>query len=244
MSETGETGDTGDTSGGSGATADQALRLQIWLSPAFPVGSFAYSHGLEWAAGTGRVHDRVSAEAWLCDLVRHGAMRNDAILLAHAWRAAREEDGAGLRSVNELALAMAGSRERFLETTLQGNAFLAAILSAWSGARLETLRRVLAGDVAYAVAVGAVTSAHGLPLPSVLTAYLAATAQNLVSALVRLSVIGQTDGQRVIATLAPLLGRLAVEAATLSLDDIGGAVFLSDIAAMAHETQETRLFRS
>jgi urease accessory protein len=220
------------------------VELQLWMSPAFPVGSFAYSHGLEWAAGTGRVRDRASAEAWLGDLLRHGAARNDAILLGVAWRAAEALDGAALAEVNALALALAGARERWLETVQQGNAFLATVKAAWNSGELEQALRVLDGDTAYPVAVGAAAGARGFQQVPTLEAFLTSVMQNLVSALVRLAVIGQTDGQRVLAALVPALAELAGRCPQLGLDDIGSAAFLSDIAAMAHETQDTRLFRS
>ncbi len=226
------------------ADAPFPIELQIWLSPGFPVGSFAYSHGLEWAAGTGRVHDRASAAAWLGGLIAHGAMRNDAILLAQAWRAAGAGDVAELADLNALALALAGSRERHLETTMQGNAFMTTVLTAWGSMRIASARARLTGDVAYPIAVGCMTEARGIALPAVSNAFLAATTQNLVSALVRLSVIGQTDGQHVIAALAPAISEAAAMAEQATLDDLGGAAFISDIAGIAHETQETRLFRS
>lgn len=213
------------------------LQLQLWLSPAFPVGSFAYSHGLEWAAGSGRVYDRATAEAWLGDLLQHGAARNDAILLAQAWHAAADSDR--LSEVNALAIALAASRERHLETAAQGNAFMATVRAAWS-----TTAPDIDGDIAYPIAVGAACRAAAIPLDATLSAFLASVMSNLVSALVRLSVIGQTDGQRVLAALAPAIATCAGEAACSTLEDLGGAAFLSDIAALAHETQDTRMFRT
>lgn len=221
-----------------------SIELQIWLSPAFPVGSFAYSHGLEWAAATGRVRNRASAEAWLAGLITHGALRNDAILLAQAWRAVAAGDANALTDLNAQALAMAGSRERHLETTLQGNAFMATVLAAWADSRQCAVRDMVKGDITYPIAVGSSTAARCIALSAALRAYLAGSAQNLISALVRLSVIGQTDGQHVIAALVPGIVATAGMAEKSTLDDLGGAAFLSDIAAMAHETQETRLFRS
>ena len=71
-------------------------QLLLWLSPAFPVGGFAFSHGLEWAAERGWVKDRVTLEAWLVDLVTLGSIANDLVLLAAAWRAATAGDDAAL----------------------------------------------------------------------------------------------------------------------------------------------------
>jgi urease accessory protein len=215
--------------------------LQLWLSPAFPVGSFAFSHGLEWAHEAGDIRDLASLEAWLADLLAHGAPRNDAILLAAAWRAADGRDAAALRETNQLAIALAGSRERHLETTAQGNAFRAAVSAAWPahGGMAE-----IVGDVAYPIAVAVAAAAHGLPLRAMLEAYLAGTTANLVSAAVRLGAVGQTDGQRVLAALLPRIVRLAEEAQGATLADLGGAALRSDIASLRHETQYTRLFRS
>ena len=67
-------------------------RLLAWFSPGFPVGAFAYSHGLEWAVERGWVRDRATLTEWLRDLLVHGAMRNDMILLAEASRATAERD--------------------------------------------------------------------------------------------------------------------------------------------------------
>jgi urease accessory protein len=227
------------------ATCDPfPLELQFWLSPAFPVGSFAYSHGLEWAVGQGRVRDRASAEAWIGDLLRHGSARNDAILLAAAWSAARDGDVAGIMVHNDLALALSGSRERYLETSTQGAAFVTTVAAAWPGRIPGDIAGALTGALAYPVAVGAVAGGAAMPLGSTTQAYLGAFTSNLVSALVRLAAIGQTDGQRVLASLAATIVSVASRAAASTPDDLGGAAFVSDLAAAAHETQETRMFRS
>lgn len=220
------------------------LPLMIWLSPAFPVGGFAYSHGLEWAFETGDLADAGSLADWLDALVEHGALRNDLTLFAAAWRASGEGDGKALREVAELALALANSAERRLETVTQGNAFAAAIAASWPCAALEALRVAWPGDLAYPVAVAVAASGHGLPLGPSLEAFALAFVANLVSAAVRLGIVGQTDGQRVIARLAPALREAAARAEQETLDDLGGCAFRSDLASLRHETQYSRLFRS
>ena len=221
-----------------------SLPLMIWLSPAFPVGSFAYSHGLEWAVGAGAITGRTEAESWLRDLIAAGGLRNDAILLAAAWHATTAADASALARINDLALALAGSRERHLETSAQGNAFMLAMLAAWPHAGLQQARLAITGDIAYPVAVGIGAGAHELGLPATLQAFAVAGIGNLCSALVRLGAIGQTDAQRIMAALMADLVALAEAAAISTLDDLGGAAFGSDLAALAHETQDTRLFRS
>jgi urease accessory protein len=218
------------------------LPLLVWLSPGFPVGAFAFSHGLEWAVESGAVHDAASLADWLNDLVAHGSIRADATLVAAAWRAT---DAAEACSVNALALALAPSRERLLETSAQGNAFLAAVGPAWPAPAIGYFVEALAdGEAAYPVAVGVCAAAHAIPLHPTLDAFVLAACSNHVSAAVRLGPIGQTEAQAIIAALCPALARLAAWATTSSLDDCGTAAWGVDIASMRHETQYSRLFRS
>jgi urease accessory protein len=231
------------------ATAREAdggslLPLLIWLSPTFPVGAFAYSHGLEWAVEAGDIVDARSLEGWLIDLVEFGAPRSDAVLFSVAFRCAASADWLALMEANALAVALAASAERRLETTAQGAAFVAAARAAWDCEPLRRLDGAPGGRVAYPITVAAAASGHGLPLEASLEAFALAQAANLVSAVVRLGPIGQTDGQKILAALLPPIRALAREAVCASLADLGGAAFRSDIAAMRHESQYSRLFRS
>ena len=149
-----------------------------------------------------------------------------------------------LRETNDLALALAPSRELRLETSQQGRSFLDATLAAWPAPALAALSAALPGEVAYPVAVGVSSAAHGVPLAPTVEGYLLALVQNLVSAAVRLAPIGQTGGTRVVAELAPAVAALAAAVPELTLDDIGGATFRADLGSFLHETQYTRLFRS
>ncbi len=225
------------------ATADprQAglLPLFAWLSPAFPVGAYAYSHGLEAAVEAGDIWDAVTCAAWIDDLVTNGSVRTDCVLLAAAWKA---EDAS---SINELALALAPSRERQLEIGGQGSAFLLAVAGAWPAPDITRfIERVGTGEAAYPVVVGVAARAHALPLRETLAAFALASIGNLVSAVLRLGPIGQSEAQRLIAQLCPALDALAGWAARSTLEDLGGAVWRADIASMRHETQYSRLFRS
>ncbi len=225
--------------------ADPApLPLLVWLSPAFPVGSFAYSHGLEWAVEQGDLHDAVTVQAWIDDLLALGSGRNDAILLSEAHRAALAGDRARLAAAAELGVALQPSRERHLEATAQGNAFLAAARASWPAPTLDLLVEAWDDDVVYPVAIGVAAAGHGVALRPTLEAFLLAFVAALVSAAVRLGPIGQTDGQRVTAALLPRIRETAAFAEAATLDDLGGAAFRSDIASLRHETQYTRLFRS
>lgn len=227
-------------------TAGAALsRLMTWLSPSFPVGAFTYSHGLEWAVEDGTVTSASALVAWLSDILRHGAGRSDAILLVTAFRAATEGRANDLQEVAELAYALQPSKERRLESGAQGRAFATAIADTWGAPSLADLAGRLAPDpVAYPVALAVAAADHRLSLAETVEAYLTAFAANLVSAAVRAVPLGQTEGQRTIRDLAPVVSAVAAEALIASIDDIGGASLRADIASMAHETQYTRLFRS
>jgi urease accessory protein len=220
------------------------LRLMTWLSPAYPVGAFSYSHGIEWAVEAGDVRDPKTLTAWIEDVLGLGGGWSDAVLFAHTWRAVAERDRAALAEIAELAAAYAPSRERRLETTAQGAAFLTATRAAWPAEGMEDLMASLPERSAYPVAVAVAAASHGIALPSALPAYLLSLAANLVSAGVRLIPLGQTHGQQAIAALEPTVATLAEAAMAAGLDDLGGAVIRADIAAMRHETQHTRLFRT
>jgi urease accessory protein len=212
----------------------QVLKLLAWLSPSFPTGAFAYSHGLEWAVETGDIRDGATLLAWLSAVISHGAGRIDTILLRHAHREAN--DPLALRDLSALGLATAPCRERRDESLAQGQAFLRAA-SAWDVPDLSE-------ETPYAVAVGAMTGAHGIDEDAVASAYLQTFAANLISAAVRLVPLGQTTGLQTLAALEPVILATATETKTATLDDLGGCAFRSDLAAIRHETQYTRLFRS
>jgi len=229
------------------------LPLFLWLSPAFPVGAFAYSHGLEWVVEAGDITDVATLIAWLGDLCDYGAPRNDTVLFCLAYRASAESDTTRLLQINELAVALAGSLERRLETTQQGAAFVSAARAAWDSPALAALPE---GDepIAYPVAVAVAAAGRGIALESAVAPFALSLFANLVSAAVRLSAIGQTDGQHTLAALLPRIKTMvdATSGAVLAElaagrdgeDVLGGAAFRSDIAAMRHETQYSRLFRS
>ncbi|MGL4438046.1 MAG: urease accessory protein UreF [Bosea sp. (in: a-proteobacteria)] len=220
------------------------LLLMTWFSPSYPVGAFAYSHGLEWAQEAGDLTDAPSLQGWLTDLIELGAARNDAILLSESLRAVRAEQWPDVSAIAELCLAMAASTERRMETVTQGNAFVLASRAAHPCEALEQFRAIWPGDVPYPVAVAVTAAGHDIALPDLLPAFVLGFSANLVSAAVRLGIVGQTDGQRVLAGLMPAISALAKEAEARTLDDLGTCAFRSDIASLRHETQYSRLFRS
>ena len=219
-------------------------RLMAWLSPAYPVGAFSYSSGIEWAAENGDITDAATLQRWLAVVIAEGGGFCDAVFFTHAHRAVTASDDKALREVAELAAAFAPSKERHLETTAQGGAFVQATRAAWPCKALDRLATIWDGPVAYPVAVGVTAAGHGVAVEPALGAYLHAVTANLISAGVRLIPLGQTDGQRLLAAFEPIVAATAARALTTPLEQVGGAAFRADIASMRHETQYTRLFRS
>jgi len=213
------------------------LRLMTWLSPAFPVGSFAYSGGLERAVHDNLVSGSIGLGDWISTLIQNGSVWNDAVLLVEAHHAGA--DRPRLAAVAELAEALAGSKERHNETMLLGDAFLSAAV-AWP----NEIFSVLPARTAYPVAVGAIAGAHGISAEKTAAAFLHALASQMVSAGIRLGVCGQKDGVAILARLEELFTAVARRAARSSLDDLGAAAVQADIASLRHEVQGTRLFRS
>ena len=227
-----------------GLSAAGRIRLATFLSPAFPVGAFSYSHGLEWALDCGTVKDSATLSAWIADLLRRGSFWCDAVLLKCTYEAAAIGNNATLLEIGVLAEALAPSRERHLETMAMGEAFLAAVRAAWPGGILNRLFVATSGRLAYPVAVGAVAADHAIPLTDALPVYLNAVAANLISVAVRLVPLGQSDGQRALADLEPAVRRAADQAIATPFEAIGSAAPMVDLTSMQHETQYTRLFRS
>lgn len=212
-------------------------RLLTWLSPSFPVGTFAWSQGLETAIAGGRVSEPAHLRDWIEGLMAHGGLRTDAIFLAHAYRA--KDDATELGRLSDLLLALCAARERGEETLATGQAFVLAA-KAWPSA----IHVPLPSPCPYPIAVGALAAAYGIGLDQLMVGFLTAAVQAQVSVGVRAVPLGQTAGLNVIAALEPAVARLAGEAQTATLDTIGGIAYAADIAQMRHETLEPRLFRS
>ena len=226
-------------------------RLLAWSSPAFPTGAFSYSHGLEPAAADGSVHDRATLEAWIRAVVFHGSGRVDTDILRDAWRAADAGDDAAVAEANKRGCAYRATAELALESAQQGAAFRSAYEAAW--ADLNPNPPPLAGegraggigtDICHAAIFGVAAARAGIAQDNALTAYLSAFAANLMSAGLRLGIVGQSDGQRILAALEPAITEAVKVCLARGMQDFGSATFAVDLASMTHETQYSRLFRS
>lgn len=223
--------------------------LMSWMSPAWPIGAFAHSSGLEWAVEEGLLTDRESVAEWIVTLLENGPIRNDLVIFVHAWRAVRADDRERLGEIAELAVATQTGFERRQESVAQGAAFRRIALATAGVSRLRYFMDGLEDDdLAYPVAAAALFACCDIHLRLALTAWLHGAVANLVSAAQRLVPLGQTDGQLALRTLRPSV-LAAVEAAhALPVGDpfeaIGGSALMAELGCMAHETQYTRLFRT
>jgi len=230
------------------ATETALYHLLSWLSPAYPIGAFSHSNGLEWAVEAGWVTDRPSLTEWLDDLLAAGAGWNDAVLFAGAHRAVAAGDAGGLGRAAELAAAAQPSRERRLETVAQGAAFRRIASASASVPALALLDDIPDEALAYPIAAATLVAGHDIGLVAGLTGYLHGFVSNLVSAGQRLIPLGHTDGQLVLAALRPAVAAAVARAEKLPPDDLfaamGSATLAADLASLLHETQYTRLFRT
>ena len=223
---------------------DMLYRLLTWFSPAYPIGAFSYSSGIEWAVEAGDVNSAETLRAWLESMLNCGAGINEGIFFSQIHRAVGCDDAAAIVEIAELAATFAPTRERYVETTTLGRAFMEVTQASWPCAALTKLVALWRGPIAYPVAAGAACAGHRIPLAPALLAFLTALSANWVSAGVRLIPLGHTDGQRVLSALEPAVTASTNRALAARLDDVASATFRADIASARHETQYTRLFRS
>jgi len=223
------------------------LRLQSWLSPTFPIGTYSYSHGLEWAVEAGDVHDRTSLVAWLDADLCYGSGRNEAIFFAETWHCTVNRDFSRLIEIAELAAALRATSELALESSQPASACLTTLRRVWPDHLLDSLERTLHKrriSPTLAVVLATRAARSGIPLQLALPAFLQSYSANWVTAGVRLIPLGQTDGQLAIADLENSVLAASARANNADMTDLGSAAWMIDLASMAHETQYTRLFRS
>ena len=205
------------------------MTVMQWMSPAFPIGAFAYSHGLEWAIDKGHVNNGEKLQKWITDLLEYGSLRTDAISISLILR------GHDFKKMNELSMALCPARERLLETKLQGSAFAKIIEDVWQ----QDI-----GELSLPVAVALAAKNQSIEQDLILPAYLQAFCSNLISVAIRLIPIGQTEGQRIMFELSSTISDLVQSASESEIDDLNSACFFSDVSAMEHEHLQPRIFKT
>lgn len=207
-----------------------SLALLQWLSPAFPTGAFAYSGGMETAIADHRLTARAALQDWLSHLLTHGPLWSDAVLLN-----AGLQPGADLDALSDLARALCLSAERLEETSAQGAAFARTVST-------STGRSLASRPLPLAIAEAA--APLGLPRDMVLAHSLHSALSNLTTIATRAVPLGQTEGQQLLTALHPLILQTATRAANSTPDNLGTAAFAADLASLAHETLQPRLYRT
>lgn len=205
------------------------MTVMQWMSPAFPIGAFAYSHGLEWAIDKGHVNNGEKLQKWITDLLEYGSLRTDAISISLILR------GHDFKKMNELSMALCPARERLLETKLQGSAFAKIIEDVWQ----QDI-----GELSLPVAVALAAKNQSIEQDLILPAYLQAFCSNFISVAIRLIPIGQTEGQRIMFELSSTISDLVQSASESEIDDLNSACFFSDVSAMEHEHLQPRIFKT
>ena len=205
------------------------MTVMQWMSPAFPIGAFAYSHGLEWAIDKGHVNNGEKLQKWITDLLEYGSLRTDAISISLILR------GHDFKKMNELSMALCPARERLLETKLQGSAFAKIIEDVWQ----QDI-----GELSLPVAVALAAKNQSIEQDLILPAYLQAFCSNLISVAIRLIPIGQTEGQRIMFELSSTISDLVQSASESEIDNLNSACFFSDVSAMEHEHLQPRIFKT
>ena len=226
-------------------STDLALaRLLQLASPALPVGAYSYSQGLEAAVEAGLVRDAASALAWIGDVLAYAVARSEAPLwwrLHAAWSA---NDLERVSHWNELFLCTRETAELRAETLQMGYSLQRLLLEigAFDAPSLQQLRGV--AEIAFPAAFAFAVVKWEIPARSALIAYLWAWLENQVMAALKSVPLGQTDGQRLLLTLAALLPGIADEACAIGDDDLCNYTPGFAILCSRHETQYSRLFRS
>lgn len=202
------------------------LRLTQILSPAFPIGSFAHSQGLEWAIASGAVRDGAEMEAWVAAVIQRGSGFADAVFLSMG-----RQPGADLAALAELYDAFIPAAGRRVEAAELSRGFRA-------------LTDASAPHLPYVLALARETAALEVPEVEVLALYLQALATQLLSVAVRFMPMGQAEAQRILSALAPVIADAEQRASGAGEEALYTFTPGADIAAMAQEHMETRIFRS
>ncbi len=216
------------------------IRLMTFLSPSFPTGAFAYSHGLEAAFAEGLLKTSKDFTKWICSLLTHGSAWCDALFCAESWRCGNSVEN--LQELAGLCEAMASSKERHRETMSQGKALLDAA-KFWldSSSAIQNKHDKV---FPLPVALGAIAAHLSIPLMATLTAQSHGFVSNQIQAALRMGCFGQEEGVRILAFLENDILDCASRAASTGFDDIGSCAYVADIMAMRHETMTTRIFIS
>ena len=201
--------------------------LFSWFSPNFPIGSFNFSHVLEAAVEMKFIHDSFTLENWISNLITDGSGKTDVILLSNAYRG---------KNINELALALCPSKERWIESIKLGKSFSKNIRDNWS--------YNIEDELAFPVALGKAGSFFSIPLDQLLIIFLQSFASNLITFGMKHIPLCQSAGQKILINLIPVIQAQSMKYKNYDIKDIGSSAFISDLASMYHENLKNRIYQT
>ena len=225
-------------------------KLLSWFSSVYPIGSFNYSHGLEYAIERDLIKTREQLEEWIRGVILFGTGRVDALLFKTGYDLLQNGMFASEVQLNELIFisnAFKTTPELWTESYRQGEAALKILIDTYDFFELKQLQnqlKKLNKKPVLAVVFGIACAACQLPFEESLCSFLHAFISNVVMAGTKLIPLGQTDSQKIIMNLQSSLVTLIRQIQELTLEDIGSATPMLDWTSAHHETQYTRLFQS
>ena len=199
--------------------------LQIWFSSSFPVGSYAYSHGLEAIIDNKLIKNKNDVEEFLNALLFNGTLRNEYIFIKSIYEG---------KEINDLILSSASSKERQIEMIDMGNSFRKIMKQSWD---FE-----LAENTAFTYCLTKAAIHFNIKFEYLIKFYLQSFISNLINVCVKHIPISQKDGQKLNVIYINKIQDFLQKSEKLNLEDIGSIFFIGDLFSIKHENLETRIY--
>ena len=199
--------------------------LQIWFSSSFPIGSYAYSHGLEALIDNKKIKNKDEVKEYLNALLFFGTLRNDFIFIKSIY------DG---EEIDELILASATSKERKIEMIDMGNSFRKIMKDSWGVALPENTSFI------YCLAKAGLY--FNINFDDLIKFYLQSFISNLINVCVKHIPMSQKDGQIINVNFIDQIQKFLTQSKHLTLNDVGSTFFIGDIFSIKHERLESRIY--
>ena len=199
--------------------------LQIWFSSSFPVGSYAYSHGLEAIIDDNKIKNRDDVREYLEALLFYGSLRNDYIFLKSVYMG---------EEINDLILASASSKERHTEMIDMGNSFRKIMKDSWE--------LVLEENTSFVYCISKAALHFNIKFDDLIKFYLQSYISNLINVCVKHIPMSQKNGQILNVNFIDQIQKFLEKSDQLTLKDIGTSFFIGDIFAIKHENLDSRIY--
>ena len=199
--------------------------LQVWFSSSFPIGSYAYSHGLEALIDHKKIKNKDDVKEFLDALLFYGTLRNDYIFMKSIYKG---------EEINELILASSSSKERQIEMIDMGNSFRKIMKDSWQFSLPENASFI------YCLAKAGLH--FDIKFDDLIKFYLQSFISNLINVCVKHIPMSQKDGQSLNVIFINQIQDFLNQSDKLILKDIGTTFFIGDIYAIKHEDLDSRIY--